>query len=152
MHAGTALAATAAALLAATSATAQVRCGGPQSNAQFQRLLARPDPRVAQLMAGTWYAETRSPATGQVNYGYQTFQRNGLWQYHNRVCGGMLPACSDYEGHGLFAGVVQGDGSINVMIAYSDLRVTNGCTATVLRAVGPGVLRDGNGAIIRKIR
>lgn len=144
------LAAVALTAMAATAAPAQVRCGGPQSNAQFQRLLARPDPRVTQLMTGTWYSETRSPATGQVSYSYQSFERNGLWGYRNRVCGG--PLCSNYEGTGLYAGIVQGDGSINLLIAFSDQRVTNGCTASVVRLVAPGVLRDANGGISRKVR
>ena len=140
----------AAAALVATPAIAQVRCGGPQSNAQFQRMLARTDPRVTQLLTGTWYSETRSPATGQISYSYQTYERNGLWGYRNRVCGG--PLCSNYEGTGLYTGFVQGDGSLNVMIAYSDQRVSNGCTASVVRLVAPGVLRDSNGGISRKIR
>jgi hypothetical protein len=117
----------------------------------FQQMLARPDPRVRQAMSGVWQAQIPAPQLNMMLYASAIYEPNGLWQYSNRTCGGMINTCSNSAGHGVYVGTVQGN-RMTIMIMYSDLEVENACISRVVQMVGPGMLRDATGATWRKVR
>ena len=124
----------------------------PEATRTLQRLLAQPNPQVMQAMAGTWYAMIQSPNTGQVSYNYASYGPDGSWGYQNRVCGGMMNMCMDYQGFGIFAGVPIAGGQISLIIMYSDSQVNNACIGNVVQPMGDGTLRDSTGQTWQRIR
>lgn len=122
-----------------------------QTSQQLQQMLNRPNQQIAQALAGTWYAEIRSPSTSQIVYSYVTYEPNGLWGYQNRVCGGMTNYCSDYQGTGLYAGVPLATGQISLIIMYSDTQTDHACIGSVVQ-VGNGTLQDSNGTTWQRVR
>lgn len=117
----------------------------------FTQMLNNPDPRIRQYMTGSWQAQIPAPQLGMMLYSTAVYDANGLWQYFNRTCGTQTGYCSNAQGHGAYVGVVNGN-TLNIAIMYSDLEVENGCTRNVVTIMGPGMLRDSNGTIWRKVR
>lgn len=149
----------AAALAAAAPALAQNDvCVDPQSGMvnqtatdgwrQFQAAASRD---AMQALAGVWYGEIRSPATGQIDYHYNSFEPNGLYQYRSRVCGpdGL---CSDYEGHGFWATQQSPDQTLVTMTIVSDLSRTSLCGMSYARFVAPQILQDTGGVTLTKVQ
>ncbi|MBV1704977.1 MAG: hypothetical protein KGQ28_09240, partial [Hyphomicrobiales bacterium] len=113
-----------------------------QGSTTWARLGVANDPGALQALAGTWYTEIRSPNTGAIQYLYQTYEANGLYQYRDRTCGtgyGMT-TCSNNQGTGELRAVRQGDGSIFFMVRWSDLSRSSACTSYQVRFSDPGTM------------
>lgn len=110
----------------------------------WRRFQASADPQVMQQMAGVWYGEIRSPSTGQIDYHYNSFEPNGLFQYQSKVCSSD-GLCSDYQGHGFWATQQGPDQNYATMTIVSDLSRTNLCGISYMRSAGPNALQDSNG-------
>ena len=152
------LAIVAAALVAAVDpAFAQsetcMRRGGVDQNAtaKWREMQRRADPQFMTAMEGVWYSETSSPQTGQVSHLYLTYQSNGILDYQNRVCS-SAGYCSDYAGHGLFAGFFLGGGDFTMMSIISDLNRDRECAGNTGRLVDDQTIEDSSGGVMRKVR
>jgi len=115
---------------------------------QFQAAASR---EAMQALAGVWYGEIRSPATGQIDYHYNSFEPNGLYQYQSKVCSSD-GLCSDYQGHGFWATQQGADQTLVTMTIVSDLSRTNLCGISYARFVGPQALQDTNGVTWTKVQ
>ena len=104
------------------------------------------DPRALQALAGTWLTETA--ANGSQLQTYETFDGNGLYRYRQNVCSG---GCNQYEGTGEFRAAFQGDGSIFLMLNYSDLQRSHQCVSNQLRLQGQGRMLNRYGATMRRV-
>lgn len=149
-----------ASILAGTAvAAAQTVCMTPGTNGvdqnatdTFQQMTSRTTPEIVQALAGVWYAEIRSPSTNQIDYHYNYFEPNGLFQYQSRVCGGMTGGCNDYQGQGAWAAIPTGDGSLTMMFSVSDLNRNNQCAGSVGRFVDAMTMQDSNGTMWRRVQ
>lgn len=121
-----------------------------QATARWREMANAADPRVMQALSGVWYSETRAP-TGQVAYTYFTYEPNGLYQYSQRVCGGMN-MCSDFAGHGLFAARSAGGNGFVGMTIVSDLQRDRLCTGLNGRFIDAQTFQSADGAYARKVR
>jgi len=121
-----------------------------QATARWREMVNSADPRIMQALSGVWYSETRAP-TGQVAYTYFTYEPNGLYQYSQRVCGGMN-MCSDFAGHGLFAARSAGGNGFMGMVVVSDLQRDRLCTGLNGRFIDAQTFQSADGAYARKVR
>lgn len=146
------LAATAAPAMAQTDVCIKRGTNGvdQKATAAWREMESRKDPQFMATMAGTWYAETQSPQTGQVSYLYLTYQSNGIVDYQNRVCNGGY--CNDYAGHGLFAGFFLGNGRYTSMSIISDLNRDRECTGSTGRFLNDTTIEDSNGGRLSKVQ
>jgi len=105
-----------------------------------QRTVQAADPKAMRQMAGVYYGEFPSPDGVYREQAYRTYDAGGLWQYRDQTCtvGSSLP-CSQGEGAGQWAAYQQADGTIFVMIHFSDLNRSNTCVSqTVTRVDAQG--------------
>lgn len=144
--------------LAASDAMAQEACVHQQSgqvdvNATqaFMDMASRTDPRLAQALAGSWYSETPSPMTGQISRLMVTYSADGQLSYENQVCD-QSGFCSQYQGNGLWAAILLGDGSISGVQMVSDQGRNHECTGFSARLLDAGTLQYGAGGIARRVR
>lgn len=121
-----------------------------QATARWREFANSADPRIMQALSGVWYSETQA-TTGQVAYTYVTYEANGLYQYSQRVCGGM-GMCSDYAGHGMFAARSAGGNGFMGMIIVSDLQRDRLCTGLNGRFVDAQTYQSADGALVRRVR
>lgn len=117
---------------------------------RWRDMEARADPAFMKAIAGVWYAEIASPATGQVDYRYHSFQDNGLFDYQDRVC--SATGCNDYAGHGLFAGFFTAGRDFTLMLIVSDLNRDRECAGGSGRLTGTDRMVDGTGTTWRRVR
>ena len=102
------------------------------------------DTRVMQQLAGVYYGEIPDPSGQMVNRTYRSYEANGLWQYQDQTCtpGG---GCSQNQGAGQWAGYQLPDGSIFLMIHFSDLVRSNTCFSQTLKPFAGGFYDVGGG-------
>lgn len=118
-----------------------------QATQTFQQMMASADQQTMQAISGVWYSETQSPSTGQVDYQYNSYEPNGLFQYSSRVCSRIQ--CSDFAGHGMYAAVSQGSGQFTVMLMVSDMSRDRQCTGWTGRFVDQQTIQTANGYMRR---
>ena len=128
----------------------RTRAVDPRGTQALRQMLQAADRQAMQQISGTWYLEQNSPDTHQVSYLYQTFERNGLYSYQNRVCGAA--GCSDYQGTGLYGLRATGDGGYAGVIMVSDLRRNHQCSGLFGRFDADGSFISGDGALWRRAR
>lgn len=124
----------------------------PQQTQNWVRLMQANDMQGAQQVAGVWYTEIPAPELNMITYQHQMFYPNGIWEYQNRVCTGGTNACGDYAGHGQFAAVRQNDGTLYVMVNFSDTQRTNTCTGSFARFPDPQTMETSAGARFKRVR
>jgi hypothetical protein len=122
-----------------------------QATEGWQQFQAAANPQAMQQLAGVWYTEIRSPSTGQIDYHYNMFEPNGLYQYTSKVCSSD-GLCSDYQGQGFWAAQMDNSGTLVTMTIVSDLSRTNLCGLSYARFVGQGMLQDTNNLSWRKVQ
>lgn len=114
--------------------TSDPRCSGdycgntfynPDVSLNWQQTRASADARVMAQMAGVYYAETPNQQLQMINRAYRSYEANGLWQYQDQTCSST--GCSQNQGTGNWAAYQQGDGSVFLMIHFSDLSRSNNC-------------------------
>jgi hypothetical protein len=142
----------------ATNAGAQEYCLDPstrqidpRATATWQQLVAQADPQIMQMLIGVWYRELRSPATSQIDYLYQSFEAGGLYQYRDKVCGGMTNTCLDYQGTGRYAARRQDDGSFFGLIVVSDLGRDHQCTSLSGRFLDQTTILGADGVRLQRV-
>ncbi|MFO1148283.1 MAG: hypothetical protein U1E62_07895 [Alsobacter sp.] len=130
---------------------------GHNSAAYYDEALTRNWMRAVQLAdgaamahhAGTYYAEIPAPQLGMINYQYRTLDANGGFEYQDRTCSSI--SCSQNYGHGQWAGVPQADGSIYIMVKFTDMIRQSACFSWVGRLNGMAFVSP-DGFIWRKVR
>jgi len=107
------------------------------------------DPKVMQAVAGVYYGQFPSPDGRMYEQVYRSYEANGLWQYRDQTCPtdnlGYL-TCSQNQGAGLWAAYGLNDGSIFLMIHFSDLSRSNTCFSQTIRLGNGGFSDAGSGA------
>jgi hypothetical protein len=86
------------------------------------------DPQVMAGFAGVWGGQ--SQAMGMVDTTYYSFEPNGLFQYQSQTCTPGV-SCSQNYGTGEWTAHGMGDGTIEVLFAWSDMVRTQACSAMV---------------------
>jgi hypothetical protein len=137
--------------------TSDPRCNGdncgntfynPTVSENWMQTRQNADPQVMGQMAGVYYGEFPSPDGTMYQQVYRSYEANGLWQYQDRTCPvndlGYLQ-CSQNQGTGEWAGYTLQDGSIFLMIHFSDLARTDNCFSQTLRLGGQGFSDTGGG-------
>lgn len=124
----------------------------PDASLNWQRTLQAADSRVMQQMAGVYYGEQSAPQLGMIERVYRSYEANGLWQYQDQTCGSTpgVP-CSQNQGTGEWAAYPQADGSIFVMIHFSDLSRYNNCFSQIVRFTQAGFV-DNSGTSWQRVR
>ncbi|HVY51346.1 MAG TPA: hypothetical protein VHA07_07255 [Devosia sp.] len=124
----------------------------PDASLNWQRTVQSADAGVMQQMAGVYYGEQTAPQLGMIERVYRSYEPNGLWQYQDETCGSApgVP-CSQNQGAGQWAAYQQADGSIFVMIHFSDLSRYNNCFSQTLR-LGQGGFVDDSGVSWSRVR
>jgi len=122
----------------------------PRGTAAWQQLAQQADPRVMQMLVGTWRYEVRAPATNQIEYHADIYEPGGLYQYRSKVCGGMANSCFDYQGTGLYAARQLADGSFFGMIIVSDLNRDHQCGSLSGRFTDQNTIVNSTGGISRR--
>lgn len=132
--------------------TSDPRCSGdycgntfynPTVSLNWQRTQQAADPHVMQQIAGVYYGEQRDPTGQMINQIYRSYEANGLWQYRDQTCtiGSQIP-CSQNQGAGQWAAYAQQDGSVFLMVHFSDLSRSNSCFSQTIRANGRGFVDE----------
>jgi hypothetical protein len=100
----------------------------PQASLVWRQSLQMADVGLMGELAGTYYVEIPAPQLGMVSQQYRRYDANGLFEYQDQTCGNIpgVP-CSQNYGHGQWTAYRQNDGSIFLMINWSDLSRTNAC-------------------------
>ena len=122
----------------------------PAATQALNDMAARRDPQLVQAMAGTWYSETNSPATGQISRLYVSYGQGGQLQYQNQVCD-STGACSGYQGNGLWAAIFLGNGSFSGIQMISDQSRNQECTGFSGRFLNAQTIQSGAGGISRRV-
>lgn len=124
----------------------------PSESANWQRTLQAADQRAMAQLAGVYYGEQTAPQLGMIERVYRSYEANGLWQYQDQTCGSVagLP-CSQNQGTGQWAGYLQSDGSMFVMVHFSDLSRTNNCFSQTIRSAQGGFI-DESGVSWQRVR
>ena len=120
----------------------------PQGTAAWQQLAQQTDPRIMQMLVGSWRYELRSPGTNQVEYHTDIYEAGGLYRYLSRVCSGT--GCNDYQGTGLYAARQLADGSFFGMIIVSDLNRNHQCGSLSGRFTDPNTIVNSTGGVSRR--
>lgn len=148
----------AAMLVVPVTATAQVVCLNQQSGQidqaatqAFSDMQARMDPQIAQAMAGSWYSETPSPATGQISRLAVAYGADGSLGYQNEVCD-QSGACSNYQGSGAWAAIHLGNGQFSGIQMISDQGRNQECTGFSGRFLDADTIQSGAGGVSRRMR
>lgn len=110
----------------------------------------RADPGVMARMAGIYYGEIVSPQGDMVSRQYRRFSPDGLFDYQDQTCGNIAGiACSQNQGTGSWTAHQQPDGSIFVMVNFSDMVRTSQCFSDTV-AIGNGGFQSISGAFWRR--
>jgi hypothetical protein len=119
------------------------------STRNWMRVLQLADANAMAMHAGTYYAEIPAPQLGMINYQYRKLDANGGFEYRDRTCSQV--SCSQNYGYGRWAGVPQGDGSIYIMVNFTDLIRQSACFSWVGRLNGT-VFSTNDGASWQKVQ
>ncbi len=130
-------------------ATRQVDTRGTET---FRQMARRTDPAIARQLAGVWYAEIPSPQVNMISYQYHEYSADGLFQYQDRVCGGLVNSCSEYQGHGLYAVIDLGGGSLQFMTIINDLNRDHLCMGYTLSLLDNDTMQASSGLVWRRVR
>ncbi len=149
---------TVAALQAGAAGAQQVFCLDRQSGRidpaatqAFAEMQARRDPRITQALAGSWWSETQSPATGQISRLAVTYGADGALAYQNQVCDAS-GACGMYQGAGAWAAIDLGNGAFSGIQMISDQGRNQECTGFSGRFLDTDMIQSGAGGISRRMR
>lgn len=112
----------------------------------FADMQARTDSRLAQALAGTWYSETPSPATGQISRLELSYGADGSLSYRNQVCD-QMGFCPTYEGFGAWAAIDLGGGGFSGIQMISDLNRNHECTGFSGQFLDGNTVRSGTGGL-----
>jgi hypothetical protein len=109
------------------------------------------DPKVMQQMAGVYYGQIPDPSQRMTNETYRSYEANGGWQYQDQTC---TPGatCSQNQGAGLWAAYPLDDGTIFLMIHFSDLARSNTCFSQTVKLVDGGIYDVSGGMAWRRVR
>ena len=122
-----------------------------QATAAWKEMVRQAQPEFMKGIAGVWHAEIHAPMTGQTDSQYQIFQADGQWEYRSQVCANAT-FCSDFSGHGLFAGRMLDDSQYTLMLMVSDLNRDRQCSGGTGRVIDSKTLQDSMGTVWRKVR
>lgn len=138
--------------------TSDPRCSGdycgntfynPSMTQNWLQTRRNADPKVMQAVAGVYYGQFPSPDGRMYEQVYRSYEAGGLWQYRDQTCPtnnlGYL-TCSQNQGAGLWAAYGLNDGSIFLMIHFSDLSRSNTCFSQTIRLGNGGFSDAGSGA------
>lgn len=117
----------------------------------FADMQARMDPQIAQAMAGSWYSETPSPATGQISRLAVSYGSDGSLSYHNQVCD-QSGACGTYQGSGAWAAIHMGNGQFSGIQMISDQGRNQECTGFTGQFLDANTIQSGAGGISRRMQ
>lgn len=140
--------------------TSDPRCSGdycgntfynPTVSLNWQNTLQAADPNVMRQMAGVYYGEQSSAQLGMINRVYRSYEANGLWQYQDETCSNGGGPCSHNQGAGQWAGYQQADGTVFLMIHFSDLARTNTCVSQTVKFRGRQMM-DEYGMVWQRVR
>jgi hypothetical protein len=123
----------------------------PQQTQTFMQLMQANDMQGAQMISGVWYTEIPAPQLNMVSYQYQSFQPTGNWEYRDKTCTAGTNFCSENQGHGQFAAVRQNDGSLYVMVNFSDLQRNSTCIGYFARVQG-GAFQTSEGQQFQRVQ
>lgn len=123
----------------------------PQQTQTFTQLMQANDTQGAQMMSGVWYTEIPAPQLNMISYQYQSFYPTGNWEYRDKTCTSGTSFCSENQGHGQFAAVRQNDGSLYVMINFSDMQRNSTCIGFFARIQGNG-FQTSEGAQFQRVQ
>lgn len=140
------------------AAGAQVVCLNQQSGQidqaatqAFADMSQRMDGQLAQAMAGTWYSETPSPATGQISRLAVSYGPDGSLSYQNQVCD-QSGACFNYQGSGAWAAIHLGNGQFSGIQMISDQGRNQECTGFSGQFLDSDTIQSGAGGVSRRMR
>ena len=124
----------------------------PSATQNWMTTRANADPRVMQSMAGVYYGQFND-ATGQmVESVYRSYEAGGGWTYQDQTCTINSPVpCSQNQGAGAWAAYQQQDGTIFLMVHFSDLARYNNCFSQTIR-LGNGGFSDTAGGNWQRVR
>ena len=126
----------------------------PTVSANWQRTRQAAEADAMRSVAGQYYFEYADPTGQMTNQAYRTYEANGLWSYQDQTCPvndlGYL-RCSQNQGAGQWAAYAQQDGTIFLMIHFSDLSRSNNCFSQTVR-VSRGGFTDEYGSTWRRVR
>lgn len=122
-----------------------------QGTVTWQRLLQTNDPAAMRMLVGTWFNQNTNRQLNMTQSIYQTFDPNGLFQYRDQTCGGMVNTCSNNYGTGSFRASRQQDGSIFFMTNFSDLNRTNQCVSGQVTFPNQTTMVSRTGAVWRRV-
>lgn len=126
-------------------ANGNVDANATQAWAQMQE---RADGAFMEQLAGTWYSQTQSPATGQTAETYVTYAPDGRYQYQQRIC--SATGCNDYGGGGSWAAFPMGGGAYTIMTITTDQSRSQQCYGTTSRMVDANTVVDNLGTVSRR--
>jgi hypothetical protein len=124
----------------------------PTESLNWQRTLQSADQGAMAQLAGVYYGEQSAPQLGMVEQVYRSYEANGLWQYQDQTCGSTpgVP-CSQNQGSGQWAGYMQPDGSMFIMVHFSDFSRYNNCFSQTIQPAQGGFI-DNSGISWRRVR
>ena len=113
------------------------------------------DAQVMQQVAGVYYGGRNFSSDGTMfNEAQRSYEANGLWQYRDQTCPvnnlGYLQ-CSQNQGAGLWAGYRQADGTIFLMVHFSDAARSNACFSQTIQLDNRG-FRDAVGGNWQRVQ
>lgn len=109
----------------------------PSATQNWMQTRANADGRVMQAMSGIYDGQFNDPSGQMVEYVRRNYEANGLWSYADRTCTINSPVpCSENNGAGLWAGYQQADGTIFLMVHFSDAARSNNCFSQTLQLQG----------------
>ncbi len=123
-----------------------------QSTDTWRQLLQNADGQLMGQLAGVYYAERPSPDGVYLNRVYRSFEPNGLFQYQDQTCGNIQGiACSQNQGTGEWRATTWSDGSIYMMMRFSDLVRTSACAGQRVQMQG-NIMYDEFGGTWQRVR
>ncbi len=124
----------------------------PSATQNWQQTRANADPRVMQSMAGVYFGQFNDPSGQMVEQVYRTYEAGGGWTYQDQTCTINSPVpCSQNQGAGLWAAYQQQDGTIFLMVHFSDLACSNNCFSQTVQLQNGG-FTDTLGGSWRRVR
>ncbi|MEO8756742.1 MAG: hypothetical protein ABI398_03160 [Devosia sp.] len=138
--------------------TTDPRCSGdfcgntfynPTVSQNWMQTRQAADPQVMAQLAGVYFAKTSNPQMQMTNQAYRDYEASGLWQYQDQTCSSA--GCSTNQGAGQWAGYSLPDGTIFLMIHFSDLSRSNNCFSQTVQ-LGPHGFTDSIGGNWQRTR
>jgi hypothetical protein len=143
--------------------TSDPRCSGddcgntfynPSVTQNWMQTRQNADAKVMQSVAGVYYGEFPSSDGSMYEQVYRSYEASGLWQYRDQTCTTNNQAgipCSQNQGAGQWAAYSLNDGTIFLMIHFSDLSRSNNCFSQTIR-LGNGGFSDTAGGSWRRVQ